>query len=92
MITATESVHAADVPEMQQALSPAQAAAILGCSEQTIRRWVSAGQIPSFKIGQARRVRRDVIEAIMDPTCRVQPRPGDWHSADEYIALMRPDR
>ncbi|MDP9363797.1 MAG: helix-turn-helix domain-containing protein [Chloroflexota bacterium] len=46
-------------------LSPTQAAALVGVSELTLRRWLSANKIPSFKVGASRRLyRRDLDAAI----------------------------
>jgi excisionase family DNA binding protein len=54
-----------------QRLSPsftiAEVADILGVSKSTVRRWISAGLIPSYRIAQAHFVRADALEAIQAP-------------------------
>lgn len=67
-----------------------ETALILGVHPVTVKRWTANGQIPSFKVGHARRIRRDVVEALMNPACPVQPRANEWTTAEEFIALMRP--
>lgn len=71
------------------AYTTTQAAAILGVSHVAVRRWVAAGQIPSFKIATSRRIRRDVIEAVMDPGAEYPP-PGAWETAEDFLQLVRP--
>ncbi|MDP9364210.1 MAG: helix-turn-helix domain-containing protein [Chloroflexota bacterium] len=71
--------------------TPEEASVLLNVHEVTFRRLLSNGVIPSFRVGASRRIRKDVIEALMNPTCKTQPRPGDWRDADDFIRLLRPD-
>ncbi len=76
----------------REVYSTEQVATLLGVDLRTVKCWIANGQIPSFRIGHCRRIRKDVIEAIMNPTCSVQPRVGDWETAEDFISLLRPDR
>ncbi|MDP9364924.1 MAG: helix-turn-helix domain-containing protein [Chloroflexota bacterium] len=71
--------------------TPEELAKLLKVHEVTLRRWLSDEVIPSFSVGATRRIRQDVVEALMNPTCKTQPRPGDWRDADDFIRLLRPD-
>ncbi|MDP9366463.1 MAG: helix-turn-helix domain-containing protein [Chloroflexota bacterium] len=51
----------------EETLSPTQAAAIVGVTETTLRRWLIANKIPSFKVGSSRRIRRGDLEEAMKP-------------------------
>ncbi|MDP9363920.1 MAG: helix-turn-helix domain-containing protein [Chloroflexota bacterium] len=52
-------------PVEQEAHSPKEVATILGVHYETVIRWVTSGQLPSFRIGNVRRVRRDVLDELM---------------------------
>ena len=58
----------------QEAFSAAEVAAKLGVSDMTVRRWIRSGQLPSFKVGSARRVPRTALDELMRPTGRAKPR------------------
>lgn len=47
--------------EMLEALTVQKAAELLDVSERTIWRYVKRGEIPSFKIGRAVRIRREKL-------------------------------
>lgn len=72
-------------------LTVAEVATAMGRTSTTVQRWIAAGQIPSVKAGNARRIRRDVLDAIVNRTAIVAPRPHEWETAEEFIRLNRPD-
>lgn len=50
-------------------LSTVEAAAILGCHAETVRRWADKGELPSFTTpGKHRRFRRSDIDAFLAGT------------------------
>lgn len=46
-------------------MSPAEAAARLGVSEATIRRWIAGGELPARRIGGRVLIGRGAIDAII---------------------------
>ena len=48
-----------------EALTVREAAALLHCSEPTIRKYIKAGELPSITIGRCRRIRRADLEAFL---------------------------
>ena len=40
-------------------------ARLLGMTERTVRRWIASGELPSVKIGGARLVSREDLEALL---------------------------
>ncbi len=48
---------------MERLLSVKDAAALLGCSEAAIRRWLSQRKLQTFKVGRLGRVPNDVEKA-----------------------------
>jgi excisionase family DNA binding protein len=46
--------------------SPAEAAAMLGCSRQHVYNLMASGQLPSLKLGRARRIRHEDLVAMVD--------------------------
>lgn len=63
-----------------------QAAAVLGISYRALEDTLHRGEIPSYKIGGARRIRPDVLEAILagrDPWTVVTPATMDGPPADD---------
>lgn len=58
--------HCAIVPDEPYDLSPAAAAAIIGCHEDTLKRWTANGKVPAFRTpGGWWRFRRSDIEAFL---------------------------
>ncbi len=55
MITGTHYLRAREI------------ARFLGVSERTIRRWITAKELPSVKIGGARLVAREDLEHLLTP-------------------------
>lgn len=53
-------------PNKPQAFTPAMLAERWGCSERHIRKMISTGDLPAFRVGKLLRVRRDVVEGL-DP-------------------------
>lgn len=47
-------------------LSPAQLAERLGISDRTVRELLASGEIPSLKIGGARRVEATAVDAYLE--------------------------
>ena len=45
------------------AMTPTQAALMLGCSPPTIRRRVESGRLPAIKVAMGRLISRDAVEA-----------------------------
>lgn len=53
---------------MKVFITIAQAADILGCHPQTVRRLISVGKLPAFRLGpRAVRLQRDDVLAILQP-------------------------
>lgn len=50
-----------------QVFTPAMLAERWGCSEGQIRKMISTGALPAFRVGKLWRVRRDVVEGL-DPS------------------------
>lgn len=55
-------------------LSPTEAAAIIGCHEDTLKRWAADGKIPAFRTpGRWWRFRRSDIDAFLATPVTVEP-------------------
>lgn len=52
------------VPEGRLTVSPAEAAALIGVSHTTIRRWLAAGTLPSVKIRHVTLIRLEDLHAL----------------------------
>ena len=50
----------------KESLTVREAGEILNISEQTIRRMMKAGKMEHFKVGSSYRIRRSVVEEIMN--------------------------
>ena len=55
-------------------LTIAETAKLLKVTPTTVRRYVSAGQLPAFKVGRGVRIRKEAIEDFLTPV--VPTRPG----------------
>ena len=53
------------LPSSSPYLSTEEAATLAGVRVETIRRWISAGQLPGHRAGRLTRVRRDRLEAFL---------------------------
>lgn len=71
----------------KEAFSPKEVSTILGVDYDTVTRWLRTGQMPSFKIGNTRRVHRHVLNELMGlsggPTRERHPEPAEPIEADE---------
>jgi len=69
----------------QEAFSPREVAIKLGVHHDTVLRWIRSGQLPSFKLGGARFIRRDTLDEVMAPAPgRAKERyPAPIDSGDE---------
>lgn len=66
-------------PQQRLAVSPTEAAALLGVSRTTMRRWLAAGTVPSTKIGGTRLIRLADLHALM--AAAIDGRDFVWNSA-----------
>ena len=85
------AVGAGAVLTKDDVMTTTQAAAALGVAEYSVRRYIRNGVIPSLKAGNSRFIRRDVIDAMVNRTALCPPRPHEWETVEEFIALNRPD-
>jgi len=46
-------------------LSPADIAAKIGVTDETVRNWIASGKIESVQFGARRKVRRDVVDLLV---------------------------
>ena len=53
------------LPSSAPYLSTEEAAALVGVRVETIRRWISSGQLPGHRAGRLTRVRRDQLEDFL---------------------------
>lgn len=49
-------------------LTVRQAAEYLGCSEGTVRNWITAGEVPAYQWGRIVRLKRHELDAKLAPT------------------------
>ena len=78
-------------PGVQQrpALTPAQAAHLINCSEEKLRMMLRDGEFPGVKLGRHWRVRPEAVEAYLagELTAAVDPPPVDPQIAEILRAL-----
>lgn len=54
-------------PNLQPVVSLAVAAATLGVSELTVRRFIASGRLPAYRVGGSIRVRASDLASVMRP-------------------------
>jgi len=54
-----------EIPDEQEFLSAKDLSKMFGVHDRTVREWFARGEIPSFKIGSTRRVRRSDLDAVI---------------------------
>jgi len=57
-------------------LTVPEAAALAGCGEETVRRWVRSGRLPSRRDGPRLLVAREDVQALLAPASL--PLPAAW--------------
>ncbi|MCW3476282.1 helix-turn-helix domain-containing protein [Limobrevibacterium gyesilva] len=63
---------------LPQLLSLAEVGALFNRRPRTIRGWIKAGRLPVVAVGGAHFVRRDQLEAMLEPSC-----DGPWDNDDK---------
>jgi len=76
-----------DDPMIPDLLTPAQAAEILGMTQQGVQKQIARGALPARRVGRQHVIRRAVVEALADrdggaPVADVAAALGDLQTAE----------
>ena len=66
-------------------LTLAEAADYLGCSTATVKRWIAAGSLPTFRVGRVVRVREQDLERFV--ALHTASRAGDAPATAAGVTL-----
>ena len=80
-----------DLTLTDELFTVAEVAAILKLNQQTVRNWIDAGQLPALRIGRRVRIRRTVLEDILEHGLRIDDEEGVTVQGDEAGVTPGPD-
>lgn len=81
----------ADPTLTDELFTVAEVAAILKLNQQTVRNWIDAGQLPALRIGRRVRIRRTVLEEILEHGLRIDDEEDVATDADGAGVTPGPD-